>query len=137
MATRKIILYQMQDLIQTDAAINHGNSGGPLVDLSGQVIGINTLVIRANSVDQAHGLGFAISSNLVKATSQQLIATGPVAHPCLGISWHSVAPGIAQAYRLPAHAIGDVVSLKVARGNQTLSLCATLAAQPATARPGV
>jgi 2-alkenal reductase len=53
--------YQIEDLIQTDAAINHGNSGGPLVDLAGEVIGINTLIVRnTNSGDVAEGLGFAI-----------------------------------------------------------------------------
>jgi 2-alkenal reductase len=64
--------YQMEDLIQTDAAINHGNSGGPLVNLAGQVVGINTLVVRSSgsSTDQAEGLGFAISSNTVKAVSE-------------------------------------------------------------------
>jgi len=168
--------YQMQNMIQTDAAINHGNSGGPLVDLSGQVIGINTLVVRANSVDQAQGLGFAIPSNLVKTITDQLISKGSVSHPDLGISWQEVTPDVAQAYGLPvqwgvfvtvvspggpgdqaglrrgdiiikvgdtaldgqhpflnallAHSIGDKVSLSVARGRQTLSLTATLGAQP-------
>ncbi len=165
--------YQMQDMIQTDAAINHGNSGGPLVNLSGQVMGINTLVIRASSADQAQGLGFAISANLAKSISEQLITKGSVVHPYLGIEWQSVTPDIAQAYGLPVewgvyvtavgaggpgakaglrrgdiitqvgdisldgqhpflnalltHAAGEVVSLKVARGNQILSLSATLA----------
>lgn len=95
--------YEMEDLIQTDAAINHGNSGGPLVNLAGQVIGINTLVVRGSggSLDQAEGLGFAVSSNTVKAVSDQLIAQGYVSRPYLGISWGVVTPEIAQANGLP------------------------------------
>jgi 2-alkenal reductase len=62
-------------LIQTDAAINHGNSGGPLLNLAGQVIGINTLVVQnSDSGDLAQGLGFAIPSNTVSAIVKQLIA---------------------------------------------------------------
>jgi serine protease Do len=62
-------------LIQTDAAINHGNSGGPLLNLAGQVVGINTLVVQnTNSGDLAEGLGFAIPSNTVSAIVKQLIA---------------------------------------------------------------
>ncbi|MGH2521224.1 MAG: S1C family serine protease [Anaerolineales bacterium] len=95
--------YQMEDLIQTDAAINHGNSGGPLVNLAGQVVGINTLVVRGSgrTSDQAEGLGFAISSNTVKAISDQLITKGVVERPYLGISWAAVTPGVAQANNLP------------------------------------
>ena len=94
--------YQMEDLIQTDAAINHGNSGGPLVNSAGQVIGINTLVIRGSggSSDQAEGLGFAISANTVKAVSDQLIVQGFVSRPYLGISWALVNPDVAQANQL-------------------------------------
>jgi 2-alkenal reductase len=96
--------YQLEDLIQTDAAINHGNSGGPLVNLAGQVIGINTLVVRGggNSPDQAEGLGFAIAANTVRAVSDQLIARGYVSRPYLGITWALVTPEIAQANGLPA-----------------------------------
>jgi 2-alkenal reductase len=93
----------MEDLIQTDAAINHGNSGGPLVNLAGQVVGINTLVVRGNSFsgDQAEGLGFAVSVNVVKAVSDQLIAQGFVSRPYLGISWGVITPEVAQANGLP------------------------------------
>jgi serine protease Do len=96
--------YQMEDLIQTDAAINHGNSGGPLVNLAGQVIGINTLVVRAtsSSPDQAEGLGFAISSNIAKAVSDQIVAKGYVSRPYLGITWALVTPDVAQANGLAA-----------------------------------
>jgi len=93
--------YQMDDLIQTDAAINHGNSGGPLVNLAGQVIGINTLVIRGNSADQAEGLGFAVSANTVRAVSDQLITQGFVARPYIGIAWGLVTPDVAQNNGLP------------------------------------
>ncbi len=67
----------MSGLIQTDAAINHGNSGGPLLNLSGQVIGINTLVVRVtDSGDVAEGLGFSIPSNTVTSVVQQILSQG-------------------------------------------------------------
>ncbi|HZQ07069.1 MAG TPA: trypsin-like peptidase domain-containing protein [Anaerolineae bacterium] len=89
------------DLIQTDAAINHGNSGGPLINLSGQVIGINTLVVQnTDSGDLAQGLGFAIPSNTVSAIVQQLIAKGSIQYPFMGISYAEVTPEYASAFNL-------------------------------------
>lgn len=85
-----------EDLIQTDAAINHGNSGGPLIDVNGQVIGINTLVVRSGSAgDQAEGLGFAIPSATVKQVSDKLIQFGKVDRPYLGIQYAQLTPDIA------------------------------------------
>ncbi|HEX7587997.1 MAG TPA: trypsin-like peptidase domain-containing protein [Anaerolineae bacterium] len=94
---------QMQGLIQTDAAINNGNSGGPLVNSLGQVIGINTLVVRStNSGNVAEGLGFAIPSNLVHEIVSQLVAQGHVEHPYIGISFQAVDPQVASALNLTA-----------------------------------
>jgi 2-alkenal reductase len=94
---------QMQGLIQTDAAINNGNSGGPLINSLGQVIGINTLVVRStNSGNVAEGLGFAIPSNLVHEIESQLITQGHVEHPYIGISFQPVDPQIASALNLNA-----------------------------------
>src|SRR5262249_27988267 len=92
-----------EGLIQTDAAINHGNSGGPLVNLRGEVIGINTLVVRGNgfSGDQAEGLGFAVPSKTVKSISDQLIATGKVVHPYLGIYYTPIDAESAAQQNLP------------------------------------
>ncbi|HLO17886.1 MAG TPA: trypsin-like peptidase domain-containing protein [Anaerolineales bacterium] len=95
--------YQVENLIQTDAAINHGNSGGPLVDLAGEVIGINTLIVRnTNSGDVAEGLGFAIPVNTAQAVAQQIIQKGYFARPYLGISFQPINPDIASRYNLPA-----------------------------------
>jgi 2-alkenal reductase len=83
----------MQGLIQTDAAINNGNSGGPLINTSGQVIGINTLVVRStNDGNVAEGLGFAIPSNLVREITSQLIANGKVERAYIGILYQPVDP---------------------------------------------
>jgi 2-alkenal reductase len=83
----------MQGLIQTDAAINNGNSGGPLINSLGQVVGINTLVVRStNDGNVAEGLGFAIPSNLVREIASQLIAKGKVDRAYLGISYSPVDP---------------------------------------------
>lgn len=95
--------YQIEDLIQTDAAINHGNSGGPLVNLAGEVIGINTPVVRnTNSGDVAEGLGFAIPVNTAAAIAQQIIEQGYFARPYIGINFQPINPNIAARYNLPA-----------------------------------
>ena len=95
--------YQIEDLIQTDAAINHGNSGGPLVDLAGEVIGINTLIVRnTNNGDVAEGLGFAIPVNTAQAIAQQIIQQGYFARPYIGINYQPIDPNIAARYNLPA-----------------------------------
>jgi 2-alkenal reductase len=91
-----------EGLIQTDAAINSGNSGGPLINLRGEVVGINTLVVRSNqSGAPVEGLGFSIPSNTVKNISAQLIATGKVEHPFLGISYTQIDPDLAALRDLP------------------------------------
>jgi serine protease Do len=95
--------YLIEDLIQTDAAINSGNSGGPLVNLAGEVIGINTLVVRdSSSGTVAEGLGFAIPINTARAVAEQIIEKGYFSRPYLGINWQSITPSIAAIYRLPA-----------------------------------
>lgn len=94
--------YSIEGLIQTDAAINHGNSGGPLVNLAGQVIGINTLVVRnSQSGDVAEGLGFAIPISAARAVTEQIMQKGYFARPYLGIRFQSITPDVAQAYNLP------------------------------------
>jgi serine protease Do len=94
--------YSIDNLIQTDAAINQGNSGGPLVNLAGEVIAINTLIVRGSgSGTVAEGLGFAIPINTAKAVAEQLIQNGSITRPFLGISFQPITPDIATAYHLP------------------------------------
>ncbi|MBV9999110.1 MAG: trypsin-like peptidase domain-containing protein [Verrucomicrobia bacterium] len=76
----ELLADKYEDYIQTDAAINPGNSGGPLCDIDGNVIGMNTLIHGLN-----RGLGFAISSNLARQVSDQLITSGHIVRPWLGI----------------------------------------------------
>ncbi len=83
-------------LIQTDAAINPGNSGGPLLDSRGQVIGINTMIIRGVT-----GLGFAVPSNLAQDVVQQILTTGRVVHAFLGIGYADLSPIVAERFNLP------------------------------------
>ena len=94
--------YELQGMIQTDAAINQGNSGGPLINLEGQLIGINTLIVRGSSTSApAEGLGFAIQSNTARAISTQLINEGHITRPYIGIRWGWITPEIARRYNLP------------------------------------
>ncbi|WP_299493543.1 trypsin-like peptidase domain-containing protein [Acaryochloris sp. IP29b_bin.137] len=84
---------QRVNFIQTDAAINPGNSGGPLLNLKGEVIGINTAIIRESQESgvTAQGLGFAIPVKIAARISQQLLNEGQVAHPYLGIRMVSLS----------------------------------------------
>lgn len=105
----------LRDLIQTDAAINHGNSGGPLLDLSGNIVGINTAVVRTGTSagDVAEGLGFSIPGNTAKTIADQLIKGGSVSHPYIGISYQTITPELAQANNLSVQQgiyVSDVAS---------------------------
>ena len=82
----------VEGAIQTDASINHGNSGGPLFDLQGEVIGV-TSQIESDS-GGSDGVGFAIPSNTVKATASQIISSGSVQHAFLGVAPQTVANGV-------------------------------------------
>jgi serine protease Do len=93
--------------IQTDAAINPGNSGGPLVNSHGELVGINTFII-SNSGSFA-GAGFAIPSQIVRATTEQLIKSGKVEHGYLGIGMNDVTPDNAHFFNLQ-DASGAIVS---------------------------
>ena len=106
--------YQIENLIQTDAAINSGNSGGPLVNLAGEVIGINTLVVRGIEMGSAsaEGLGFAVPTSVVQEVAGQIIERGFFSRPYLGIRWQFISPDIASAYDLPVEwgvYVSDVV----------------------------
>ncbi len=92
------------DAIQTDASINHGNSGGPLISMSSEVIGINTA--GKSLSDSASGLGFAIPVNEVKATAEMLIKDGKVAHPTLGLSARSVSNDVASGAQVANVKVG-------------------------------
>lgn len=95
----------LEGLIQTDASINRGNSGGPLINLSGEVIGINTLVVRGGGgmlgVDQAEGLGFAVPSDIFSIVSNQLIQTGEMQYPYIGIRYRVIDGDLAVEENLP------------------------------------
>ena len=85
------------NVVQTDASINPGNSGGPLVNLSGQVVGLNTLVAGQTSPGgaQAEGIGFAISINTARSIADQLLRSGKVVHPYIGVRYVSLTPATA------------------------------------------
>ena len=88
-------------VIQTDAALNHGNSGGPLLDAQGRVVGVNAQ-IETGGVSQGNvGIGFAIPINTVKDVVAELIKNGSVAHAYLGIEGKSLTPTIARLFHLP------------------------------------
>jgi S1-C subfamily serine protease len=94
--------FAIDHAIQTDAAINHGNSGGPLINAAGQVIGINAQLPSNSNVDGNVGIGFAIPIDTAKPVIQQLRQNGRVSHAWLGISGANIDPNLPQTLRLPA-----------------------------------
>jgi len=94
--------FAIDGAIQTDAAINHGNSGGPLLDTSGQVIGV-TSQIKSDSGGN-EGVGFAIPSNTVRSIASQLIQSGSIEHAYLGVAVQTIPADVAQTLGMAAGA---------------------------------
>jgi serine protease Do len=90
--------FSIPDIIQTDAAVNPGNSGGPLLNMKGQVIGMNTAIFSETGVYA--GIGFAIPSNTITKIVPSLITTGSYQHPWLGLIGIDITPDIAEALGL-------------------------------------
>jgi S1-C subfamily serine protease len=101
-----------EDFIQTDAAINMGNSGGALVDAQGRLIGINTAIL---STSQGNiGIGFAIPVNLASGVLKSLVRNGSVDRGFLGVSVQTVTPDLAEALEIPAGTRAVIITNVVA-----------------------
>jgi S1-C subfamily serine protease len=95
--------YSIDHVIQTDAALNKGNSGGPLLDARGNVIGVNSQIAAGDSGASGNvGIGFAVPINTVKTVAAQIIKTGHADHAYLGISAQAVTPTAAKLFHLPS-----------------------------------
>jgi serine protease Do/serine protease DegQ len=97
-----------ENYIQTDAAINMGNSGGALVDAKGRLVGINSAIVSPSR--GSIGLGFAIPVNLARAIMESLIETGTVRRGYLGVSMENLTPDVVEAFGLPKGARGVAVT---------------------------
>jgi S1-C subfamily serine protease len=92
----------MEDLIQTDAAVNHGNSGGALINAEGELVGLNTSVIRSTEAGETvEGIAFAISSNVAEPITQVVIDQGSYPRAYLGIAHEDVTPEVSALGDLP------------------------------------
>jgi len=91
--------FEIQNVIQTDAAINEGNSGGPLLDSAGRVIGINSQIASEGGGND--GIGFAVPIDTIRPVADAIIATGHATHAWLGVTGRSITPGIARALDVP------------------------------------
>tara|TARA_R110001606_G_scaffold346892_4_gene495988 strand:+ start:14373 stop:15752 length:1380 start_codon:yes stop_codon:yes gene_type:complete len=89
-----------EDFIQTDASINPGNSGGALVNLRGELVGINTAIFSPGQEAGNIGIGFAIPSNMVKQVTDQLLKYGEVRRAHLGVQMQDITPQLAQAFNI-------------------------------------
>jgi len=92
----------IDNAIQTDASINHGNSGGPLLDAAGRVIGVASQIYAENSQQGNIGIGFAVPVNTVRNIAAQIISTGKVLHAFLGVETEPITAQLAKLYHLPS-----------------------------------
>ncbi|MDR1854074.1 MAG: trypsin-like peptidase domain-containing protein [Azoarcus sp.] len=91
-----------ENYIQTDAAINRGNSGGALVDSAGRLVGINTAIFSTGSEGGSLGIGFAIPVSMARRVMEQIVANGEVVRGWVGVEMREITPEIAASFDLPA-----------------------------------
>ena len=96
------VCFRTTDAIQTDAAVNPGNSGGPLFDSAGQVIGVTSQIETSANKLAGSGVAFAVPVDAVRRSLQQISATGTVRYPFLGVGANTLTPDIVAAYHLKA-----------------------------------
>ncbi|MFN2627787.1 MAG: S1C family serine protease [Gaiellaceae bacterium] len=120
--------FTIDDAIQTDAAINHGNSGGPLLDLRGRVIGVNSQIESDSGGND--GVGFAVPSNMVRSVVSQLLSSGTIRHAYLGVSVQTIPAAAAAGLHSPTgvafirvrpHTAAAKAGLKGATGLRTVA----------------
>jgi S1-C subfamily serine protease len=113
---------EFEDYIQTDAAINHGNSGGALVNLKGELVGINSLFYSPSNSDSEKqnstptGVNFAIAAPLAKTVMEELRKEGKIRRAYLGAELQTLTPGIAAMFSIPEEVTGVVVALTMRDG---------------------
>jgi S1-C subfamily serine protease len=117
--------FVIRGALQTDAAINEGNSGGPLLDASGEVIGVNSQIATSGTSTGSIGIGFAIPSSTVHAISSQLLRSGHVARAYLGLTGEEITQAVAQ-----------VTSLRVGHGLLVAAVSRGGPAERAGVKPG-
>ncbi len=105
----------IENFIQTDAAINQGNSGGALIDTSGNLVGINTAILSQSERGGSIGIGFAIPSALAKQVMEQVIASGVVTRGWVGIGVQDVTPELAGQLKLPT--VNGALITEIVRGS--------------------
>jgi serine protease Do len=103
------------DIIQTDAAVNPGNSGGPLLNLEGKVVGMNTAIYSTTGAYS--GIGFAVPSNIIKKIVPSLIATRSYQHPWLGVFGADITPDVAKALGLSLNEAKGFLVMNVDNGS--------------------
>jgi len=118
--------FSIPDVIVTDVPLNPGNSGGPLLNMQGEIIGINTAIAYANQFSE---LSYSISSNIIKKIVPQLIAHGTYIHPWLGVTGVSLSPDLERSSGLPMNYKGVIIS-----SVQNGSPAAKVNLQPTTAK---
>ena len=94
--------FTIDKVIQTDAAINKGNSGGPLLDADGKVIGINSQIETGDGGTGNVGIGFAVPINTVREVASEIMKTGKAEHAYLGVKMQTIDETLAKTARLPA-----------------------------------
>jgi len=113
--SRDLVKTPFDDYVQTDAAINHGNSGGPLIDTAGEVVGLNTILLTNKPDEGSNGLGFAISSNVVAAALRHLLHPDRDPVGWIGVGLQTMTPRLTRALGVPGP--GGFIVTAVAPGS--------------------